>query len=388
MRSKRLIAAILLTALALCATAYAAGNTPADSLITLSYLDEIFVRPINDTIKSRANQLLADGAASADKAIAALRAKEQAKLDAALADSMYQRVSVKVGSLISSLNTGSMSTLTLKKGDRVVGKTGAGVVLISGTAQTCGNAGTDVVNITAGKTMAPGTAVAVNAYSMIMGDNGSGITITSDSATVYVRDGARMLPAYTAANTKYADALLGLKLFLGSNRGYELDRTPTRQEALIMLIRLLGEEQDALGYTGTSTFTDLTGWLEGRSYIIYGHNKGYTNGESATVFAQAKPASLEMYLTFVLRALGYSDAAGDFVWNTSSRTLAIDLGLITQSEIDSILTSGFMRDHVVRISYNALDTNLKGSGETLAEKLTAAGVITSEQLRAARQAVR
>ena len=37
-----------------------------------------------------------------------------------------------------------------------------------------------------------------------------------------------------------ADALNSLGLFSGSEAGYELERTPTRAEALVMLLRLTG----------------------------------------------------------------------------------------------------------------------------------------------------
>lgn len=147
-----------------------------------------------------------------------------------------------------------------------------------------------------------------------------------------------------------------------------------------MLIRLLGEESQAVAHTGAPVFTDLTGWAEGKQYIAYGHTMGYTQGESATAFGQYKQASLEMYLTFVLRALGYDDGAGDFVWNTTSRQLAGQLGLLDQDMLDHIAQVGFLRDHVVKISYNALAVKLKGTDLTLGQKLVAAGVLSGSAL--------
>ena len=43
-----------------------------------------------------------------------------------------------------------------------------------------------------------------------------------------------------------ADALNSLGLFSGSEAGYELERTPTRAEALVMLLRLTGQADAAL----------------------------------------------------------------------------------------------------------------------------------------------
>ena len=46
-------------------------------------------------------------------------------------------------------------------------------------------------------------------------------------------------------NTDKAQVLNELGLFQGTNNGYELDRAPTRTEAGVMLIRLLGVEKQA-----------------------------------------------------------------------------------------------------------------------------------------------
>lgn len=48
--------------------------------------------------------------------------------------------------------------------------------------------------------------------------------------------------AFAADFTHCADALKDLGLFSGSDKGYELDRAPTRLEAGVMLVRLLGAE--------------------------------------------------------------------------------------------------------------------------------------------------
>lgn len=61
---------------------------------------------------------------------------------------------------------------------------------------------------------------------------------------------------YTPKYTVYADGLYELGLFRGTGTDkdgkpvYELGRTPTRAEALTLLIRLLGEEEEALESTG------------------------------------------------------------------------------------------------------------------------------------------
>ena len=48
--------------------------------------------------------------------------------------------------------------------------------------------------------------------------------------------------AFAANYTNCADSLHEMGLFQGTQNGYDLDRTPTRAEAAVMLVRLLGKE--------------------------------------------------------------------------------------------------------------------------------------------------
>ena len=53
--------------------------------------------------------------------------------------------------------------------------------------------------------------------------------------------------AFAANYTNCADSLHEMGLFQGTQNGYDLDRTPTRAEAAVMLVRLLGKEAEAQG---------------------------------------------------------------------------------------------------------------------------------------------
>ena len=118
------------------------------------------------------------------------------------------------------------------------------------------------------------------------------------------------VPAFAAEDTACAERLDALGLFRGTEAGYELDRAPTRAEAGVMLVRLLGAEEEAQALTYTAPFTDLMGWEQ--PYVQYLYENGLTTGVSETDFAPNEPCSAQMYAAFLLRALGYSEAAGDF----------------------------------------------------------------------------
>ena len=161
-----------------------------------------------------------------------------------------------------------------------------------------------------------------------------------------------------------------LGLFMGvSDTNFDLDRAPTRTEALIMLIRVLGKESEVQSGSFQHPFTDVVDWAN--DYIGYAYTNNLTNGISTTEFGKGN-ATAAMYLTFVLRALDYSDAdGGDFSWNDPF-TLSKSVGILP----DIVDISNFRRSDVVIVSYASLAAPMKGSTQTLADKLINAGVFS------------
>ena len=384
MKYRRIIAAFLVAATVFTgATALAAG-TATDPLVTRSYLKAVFNTPLEGYVQTALEGIRAtlDAKVEGIQTTATQYARE--KVAAAYAERLGEAVMERVTELMSQQTadtlTAGMKQRTVVKGDKITGPAGASVMFVSGAGKVIGPAGSEILNITAGGTRQPGPAIRTNILYMMVADDGSGIEVTSDTAVVLVKDGARA--GYEPQYTAYADALRLLGLFQGSNKGYELERCPSRVEALIMLIRLLGEENAALTGSAVSPFNDLNIWEQGKNYIAYGYRMRYTNGMSATTFGPNLNGTLEQYLTFVLRSLDYQDGV-DFVWNTSSRDLAQSLGLLTYDELVAIQRDGFKRDHVALISFRALDCPLRDGSGTLADRLVEAGVLTWDMLAAA-----
>lgn len=181
------------------------------------------------------------------------------------------------------------------------------------------------------------------------------------------------LKAFAAApeTEQKAAALKQLGLFMGvSETDFALDREPTRVEAIVMLIRALGKSTQAQSCAAAQPFNDVPEWAE--KYIAYAYENGLTKGVSETSFGTGN-ADEAMYLTFMLRALGYDDAKGDFLWN-APQTLASAVGILPEK----VSTGAFLRSDVVLVSWAALDAELKGGGKTLAQKLTAEGTFTAD----------
>ena len=174
------------------------------------------------------------------------------------------------------------------------------------------------------------------------------------------------------AEETLAKELKVLGIFNGvSETDFDLDRAPSRIEAVVMLVRVLGKETEALSNTYQHPFTDIPDWAD--KYIGYAYTNGLANGQALTKFGTGE-ANSAMYLTFVLRALGYSDTDGkDFVWDNPYQ-LARETGILP----DGVDIENFLRADVVLVSHSALSSYLKGSVETLSQKLISSGVFTKE----------
>lgn len=191
-----------------------------------------------------------------------------------------------------------------------------------------------------------------------------------------------LVPSAFAASdeaVQAANALHTLGLFNGTgtdangNPIYDLDRAPTREEAITMLIRLMGKESDAKGYNWEMPFTDVSGWA--KPYVGAAYSWGLTSGTSETTFGGKQKVSAMQYLTFVLRALDYEDGT-DFQWDKAwelSDKIALTSGQYTS---DRSITRG----DVAIISLKALSISNKYNW-TLLEQLLNEEIISQKMVK-------
>lgn len=167
-----------------------------------------------------------------------------------------------------------------------------------------------------------------------------------------------------------AERLNILGVFKGTNNGYELDREPTRLEGLVMLIRLLGKEDEAVSFGGkSSVFVDVPDW--GVPYANYAYENGLTKGIGDQKFGSQMKLTKEDYSTFILRALGYEEKI-DFSYKDSFAFL--------QSLIpDLVGKNTFLRQDIVSMSCKALVQNKKNSDSLLIESLRNSGDISNDK---------
>lgn len=175
--------------------------------------------------------------------------------------------------------------------------------------------------------------------------------------------------AYASGYANYEKAvdLKILGLLSGSGSGFDLGRTPTRAEGAVMLVRLLGRENQALQAGYSHPFKDIPAWAD--AYVGYMYQNNLTTGTGDGNFGSDEPLSALQYVTFVMRALGYDDKNNDFKYQ-EALDKAVELGLLTAGTASELKSeSVFLRDDMVGISYNALDVKLKSSSQTLLDKL-------------------
>ena len=159
----------------------------------------------------------------------------------------------------------------------------------------------------------------------------------------------------------------------GYGEGFDLELRPSRIEAMILFIRLLGEEDAALACTAKNPFSDVPAWAD--RYAAYAYQQGYSNGVGDGKFGTALMISPQEYVEFILRALGYSSTSHTDLSTTLND--ARTAGVLTSGEYNSLRSTTLLRAHLVYISYYALSTPMASENSTLADQLIRDSVFTA-----------
>lgn len=193
---------------------------------------------------------------------------------------------------------------------------------------------------------------------------------------------ALCLPASAAhvSGREAMETLETLGLLRGTYRGLEPERPATRAEAVVMLLRLLGEETAAEQAALSSPFTD-GGWAD--AYLGYAAKHRLIRGQSGSVFGSGEAAGARDYVTMVLRALGYREGR-DFTWE-EALVFSDRIGL-THGEFAGDGGEAFLREDLALVSYTALTLRQRGSELRLIDSLYLRGAVSAEALMQTRLA--
>ena len=281
----------------------------------------------------------------------------------------------------------AFSDLRVKEGDTVRIETGSGFLLLAGDVElSC--TGNKTIDLSNGWEKGNGALTAGRRY-LVVEDTVAVLTVTSPTAVLSLEGYYTLTESSATDYNALADGLKALGLFKGSDTGYgfgyDLEAKPTRIQALIMFLRLIGEEQAALSTTAACPFTDVPAWCQ--PYVAYAYEQGLTKGvdDAAMLFGTADYVTAGQYVTFILRALGYQDSGDtpDFTWDTALQR-GMDLGILTAGEYKMLMEEPFLRAQVAYLSYFALEHTYKDRAETLQTQLTTSGVLDAADVAAVR----
>lgn len=370
---KRVIAVVAASAVTLCtAVTIAVGGTAGDPMLSKSYIDGAYtvqtISKAEEKITLRHDTLYQ----SAEETLKAKNDDYLTRGGLVTGDGTYQA---------------AFSDLRVKEGDTVRIETGSGFLLLAGDVElSC--TGNKTIDLSNGWEKGNGALTAGRRY-LVVEDTVAVLTVTSPAAVLSLEGYYTLTESSATDYNALADGLKALGLFKGSDTGYgfgyDLEAKPTRIQALIMFLRLIGEEQAALSTTAACPFTDVPAWCQ--PYVAYAYEQGLTKGvdDAAMLFGTADYVTAGQYVTFILRALGYQDSGDtpDFTWDTALQR-GMDLGILTAGEYKMLMEEPFLRAQVAYLSYFALDHTYKDRAETLQTQLTTSGVLDAADVAAVR----
>lgn len=351
-----LSATIFFVSMILLTPAHGAGD-PQDPVVALSYL--------TDTYSAELRQACL---AATDQTLASVYAAELG----ALADAVgVHRLAAAQSKDVAQSAAGS--TLLLKKGDQLTLLPGCQIMPKSG--QWSANC-SDVINVSAGYAVENGGKLYTGTLYMKNDADRGGVTVQSDTAELWVDGAYRLLRSSSPDYGSMAQALSKMGLFQGTGASFSLEKSCTRAEGLVMFLRIMGLEDKALAYTGTHPFTDVPKSHWAYRYVAYAYHNGLTKGNSAykSVFDPEVAVSAQNYITFLMRALHYDEAA-QFSYATVLRD-CVDVGLFRSGEISTMSAGSFQRSKMVYLSYYALYGIAQDANQMLLQSLIDNGVVS------------
>ena len=173
----------------------------------------------------------------------------------------------------------------------------------------------------------------------------------------------------TSINSKYkksAEELKSYNIIQGDSSGdLMLDKNLKREDLIVILSRLMNDEERAKKYSSETKFTDLKNASKVYlPYINWAVSNGYIHGVTKDKFGYGDYVTVRQYQAILLRILDYSSEAKK--WDMVS-DYAVTYGLMDGLDLkpDDFLNRGEM----ALMTTNALKTPKKGSTLSLLKVL-------------------
>ncbi len=351
----RFFCLFLIFCLLLSSTAMAVGGDETDPVVSYSYLEQVWKTEVLRQVEEATKESLA---------------AEKGRL--------YLSLSQSVGSarLQDEVNFWGLrrqhGRVMLKAGDVFYPKAGTKFILLDGGMTAYG----DIADVTLGVPVLEGESMAKNHLFMQKDNYSANIRVTTESAELWVDGIFELHRSYATDFGSLAEALQTMGLLRGNGSSLALEKTTTRIEGLVMFLRLLGLEDEALACTKSQPFTDIAADYWAKSYIAYAYAEGLTTGTGNGKFSPDAPITAQQYLTFLLRALHHKEGS-DFTYDSAYES-AKSLGLFSALEISELSQGALTRGRMVYLSYYALFCTEQTENLLLLEALVKSGAVTEE----------
>lgn len=134
---------------------------------------------------------------------------------------------------------------------------------------------------------------------------------------------AEPIPDAGANQTKAGQILQEFNIIKGTEKGLEEQNPLNREQSIVILIRMLGLEKDALLFPAYGQFVDIPRTHWAASYVDFAYQRGLTNGIGEGRFGANQAVNKKVMATYMLRALGHSADWAEEDIMEKARTLAI-----------------------------------------------------------------
>ncbi|MBM6926979.1 transglutaminase domain-containing protein [Pseudoflavonifractor phocaeensis] len=204
--------------------------------------------------------------------------------------------------------------------------------------------------------------------------------VEQDIAFIYRFDDEAITYIYTGENADRPKGLMtDMEVFQGDGSGMQWDRQLTRAEAITLLIRLLGMEEEARAAASQPcSFPDVPDWAKG--YVNLGYQLGMVAGvDDGSLFGPSRLCDGQQLCTMLLRLTDLKENT-DFSWSTAIGDMRnlVDRGRALNPQglqnVDNTLFAAlynapFTRELACALLYRALSIPVDGGANSLGDKL-------------------
>lgn len=177
---------------------------------------------------------------------------------------------------------------------------------------------------------------------------------------------------YEAAQRLSYLGLLGGSGWKDGKIDFELERSITKLEAVILCVRMLGVETEVLETPLEHPFTDVPEW--GSAYVGYFYENGLFHAEESTEFFPDNGVSTQEFLVLMFYALEYP------VQEVDQYTALAGISGV-RANICTELKDTITRGDAVMMLFRTLNANVNGSDKLLSQVLLEKGALSYQDVQ-------